>query len=68
MKVCPNCGGKRFVIYPHVVQEWLVNEYGLCEDVINDFVDIVREPDDNSMWECYDCGYERKGIYFNVEE
>ena len=67
-KQCPNCGGKRFAVFAHVTQEWLVDEYGICDQVINDFIDIDHEADDEDIWECYECGYEGAGEKFNVKE
>ena len=67
-KQCPICGGKQFIVCAHVVQEWLVDEYGYCDQLIQDCVDISHEPDDEDIWECSECGYEDAGSKFNVRE
>jgi predicted RNA-binding Zn-ribbon protein involved in translation (DUF1610 family) len=68
MKRCPNCGGKQFIVSAHVVQEWLVDDHGCFEQLIEDCIEIAHEPDDSDIWECNDCGHEAPGYEFNVKE
>ena len=67
-KICPNCGGKKFLAEYHVVQQWLVDECGICLDVVDDFIDIQQEALDTDVWRCAECGYMAEGRKFNVEE
>ena len=67
-KQCPVCKGKRFIVNATVIQQWVVDEGGLCKYVWNDFVHCVHEADDTEIWQCMECGYEAKGSEFNVEE
>lgn len=68
MRICPNCGGNQFISHGHVVQEWLVNESGLCIDVTNECVCVTHEPDDKDIWKCVKCGHEGAGKEFYVNE
>ena len=68
MKVCPNCGGKRFTVNAHVVQEWIVDEYEMYEDTLDSCVCVTHHPDDEDIWQCYECGYDAVGSKFNVKE
>lgn len=67
-KRCPRCGGEEFIVSAHVVQEWLVDECGLCLKVIDDCVAITHEADDTDIWQCKKCGIDAPGKHFNVEE
>ena len=67
-KKCPHCGSDRFVVTGHVVQEWLVDECGLCLKVLDDCICVTHESDDNDVWQCFKCGYDGPGRNFNVEE
>ena len=67
MKRCPNCGNKQFIAIGHVAEQWLVDEYGSCEQVIS-CIEVVHEPDDDDIWECSECGYEAVGREFNMKE
>jgi ribosomal protein S27AE len=68
MRKCPNCGSKRFIVGVHVVQEWIVNEFELCDEVYNDFVDITHMADDQDIWQCVECGYHAIGEKFYIED
>ena len=68
MRVCPHCGGKRFIATGHVVQEWILDECGLCIEVKDDCICVTHEPDDQDLWQCYECGYEAAGKEFYVDE
>lgn len=68
LKRCPNCKGDRFVTTGHVVQEWLVDERGLCLEVLDDCICVTHEADDHDIWQCYECGFEGAGRQFNIEE
>ena len=67
-KRCPVCGSRRFITIGHVAQEWLVDEGGLCLEVLDDCVNIIHEAGDTDIWRCVQCGYHDAGKYFNVEE
>lgn len=67
MKICPMCKGKRFITYALVVQEWVVDECGLCIDVLDDCVDIRESPGEKDYWECYECGFRAQGKEFEVD-
>ena len=68
MKKCPSCGGKRFCVTAHVTQDWLVDENGFFDRVICDCIDVTHKPDDDDIWECYECGHDGPGSEFNVKE
>ena len=68
MKKCPRCGYKRFIVSAHVVQEWVVDENESFEEVWNDCICVTHNPNDEDIWQCYDCGFESVGREFNVEE
>lgn len=68
MKRCPNCGGQRFVVIAHVAQTWKVDKNGMFVNCLEDCIDVIHKPDDDDIWECYDCGYEATGKDFNVKE
>lgn len=68
MRICPKCGGNKFIVTAHVVQEWLVDECGLCIDVRDDCICVTHEPDNRDVWECFKCGYEAAGEEFYVDE
>lgn len=66
---CPRCGAGKFVVKAQVVQEWLINQCGLCERVLDDFVTLVDvATGDKDIWECYECGYRDTGNKFHTEE
>lgn len=68
MKKCPNCGSHRFVVTAHVTQSWEVDGNGMFINSIEDCIDVVHKPDDDDIWECYECGHEAAGSEFNVKE
>lgn len=68
MKRCPNCGGKRFVVTAHVTQDWVVDENEDWLNTYNECCVVVHQPDDDDLWECYECGYDAAGSKFNVKE
>ena len=68
MKRCPNCGSRRFVVVAHVAQSWEVDGDGMFVNSIEDCIDVVHRPDDDDIWECYECGHEAAGSEFNVKE
>lgn len=68
MKKCPNCAGQRFVVIAHVTQSWEVDKNGMFVNCLEDCIDVIHRPDDDDIWECYDCGYEATGKEFNVKE
>lgn len=68
MKRCPNCEGQRFVVTAHVTQSWEVDKNEMFVSCLEDCIDIIHRPDDDDIWECYDCGYEATGKEFNVKE
>ena len=51
MKICPKCGGKRFIVTAHVAENWLVDEEGTFLEATQRGVDVVHYPDDNDVWE-----------------
>jgi len=68
MKRCPKCGNKRFVVTPHVVQEWLVDDDGIFLRELSSCIEVAHSADDDDIWECYECGYSTAGSEFNVKE
>ena len=68
MRRCPKCGGDKFVVTGHVVQEWLVDECGLCEEVLDDCICVTHDPDDQDIWQCFKCGFDGPGRLFYVED
>ena len=66
MKMCPVCGGKRFVVTAHVTQDWVVDGNENYLKTIEDCVDITHRPDNEDIWECYECGYSASGSEFEV--
>ncbi len=66
MKRCPVCGGKRFVVTAHVTQDQLVDEDGDYRKTIEDCVEVVHRPDNEDVWECYECGRSASGIEFEI--
>ena len=68
MKICPKCGGKRFIVTAHVTEDWLVNENGNFLEVMNNCVEVTHHPDDDDVWECEKCGYSTSGDGFEMKE
>ena len=68
MKRCPVCGCKRFIVSAHVVQEWIVDENGMFESVLNDCICVTHDPRDDDLWQCYDCGFDAAGKEFDCED
>lgn len=69
MKICPKCGGKRFIVPAHVVQDWVVDENGNYIDVSEDSCPtILHYPDNNDTWECEKCGYTSSGDGLEMKE
>lgn len=65
MKICPRCGGKRFVVRVICDQSWLVDENGNkilveCSDLISDF--------DNGELICAECGHVGNATTFEGEK
>ena len=67
MKRCPKCGGDRFIITAHVIQDWEVDEHGNWISTVNDCVEVTHFPDDDDCWECSVCGHNDDGYNFNVK-
>ena len=67
-KRCPVCGGTEFITVAHVMQEWLVDECGYCQKVLNDCLEISFDVNDDNIWECKKCGNTSGGRNFNIEE
>lgn len=68
MKICPKCGGKRFIVTAHVAENWLVDEEGTFLEATQRGVDVVHYPDDNDVWECEKCGYISSGDGMEMKE
>ena len=66
MKRCPECGGKRFVVTAHVTQDWVVDENENYIKTLEDCVDVTHRPNNEDLWECYECGYSASGIEFEI--
>lgn len=58
--LCPKCGGKRFSTVVHIAQDWIVDEFGNFEKVLEECTECVAEPDDCNSWTCVKCGAEAK--------
>lgn len=68
MKICPKCGGKRFIVTAHVAEDWLVDEEGTFLETTQRGVDVVHYPDNNDTWECEKCGYTCSGDGMEIKE
>jgi len=68
MKRCPNCGGITFAVIAHVTQLWKVDGNENYIETVEDYMDTTHRPDDDDMWECWECGYEATGRELNVRE
>lgn len=66
MKRCPKCGGTRFGVTAHVTQDWLVDADGQFMKQLDSCVEVTHRPDDDDVWDCYECGYSAAGREFNV--
>lgn len=66
MKICPKCGGKRFIVPACVVEHWVVDENGEFIEVAS-YGDVVRSID-NDVWECEKCGYTSSGDGMEIKE
>lgn len=66
MKICPKCGGKRFIVPACVVEHWVVDENGEFIEVAS-YGDVVRSID-NDVWECEKCGYTSSGDGMEMKE
>lgn len=66
MKKCPNCGCTEFQVHQiedHVI---LVDKDGEFIEEKNEFTQITHAPDDDSIWQCDDCGLTGMGRMFIV--
>lgn len=68
MKICPKCGGRRFVVTAHVTEDWIVDEDGEFLEVKESCVEVTHHPDDDDVWECEKCGYSTSGDGMEVKE
>lgn len=66
-KKCPKCGGEKFLVSPHVVQDWIVDKDGEFIECREECVEVSHKPDDTDLWECCSCGYTTAGAEFNVD-
>lgn len=56
-KICPNDPEHiMFVATAVVAQLWIVGGDGEMIEVIDDCLDIIQEPQKNTMWQCLECG------------
>ena len=67
-KICPKCGGRKFLVTAHVTQDWIVDEDGDFLKCVNECVEVTHRPDDDDIWQCDTCGYDAAGSEFNVKE
>lgn len=68
MKKCPNCGCTEFQVHQiedHVI---LVDKDGEFIEEKDEFTQITHAPDDDSIWQCDDCGFTGMGRMFIVPE
>lgn len=68
MKICPKCGGRRFVVTAHVTEDWIVDENGEFLEVKEGCVEVTHHPDDDDVWECEKCGYSTSGDGMEMKE
>jgi ribosomal protein L37AE/L43A len=66
MKRCPKCGNNQFLVTAHVVQEWIVDEYGEFVEVTSECLEVAHFPDNEDLWQCSKCGYEAAGAKFET--
>ena len=57
MKVCPKCGGTKFLVTAHVTQDWVVDENGNFLECIDECSEVTHHPGDDDLWHCVNCGY-----------
>lgn len=67
-KICPKCGGSKFLVTAHVTQDWIVDEDGDFLKCVNDCVEVTHRPDDDDIWQCDACGFDGTGSEFNEKE
>lgn len=63
-KVCPVCGGTRFMVTAHVTQDWKVDGNGRFIECGNECVEVVHTPNNDDLWICADCGHDGSGSMF----
>lgn len=61
-RICPNNENhKKFSVICHVTEEWIVDESGNYEELLEGCIDIIHGPSE-STWNCIECGAEAKII------
>ena len=68
MKICPKCGGKKFIVTAHVTQDWIIDENGCYIETIEPCVDVTHYPDEDDLWTCFNCGYDCCGSAFDTKK
>lgn len=68
MKICPKCGGKKFIVTAHVTEDWLVDEGGNWLDTCSSCNEVTHYPNNDDLWTCSECGYEAAGSEFEMNE
>lgn len=59
MFICPNHKNhRRFVTTAHVVQDWIVDECGDFQEVVEDCSEVASDPCVENTWTCNKCGKE----------
>lgn len=54
---CPNNPEhKKFVTTGHIMQDWLVDEYGNWLDTVASCLQITHEANPDNVWTCLTCG------------
>lgn len=65
MKICPKCGGRKFIITQHVTQTILVDGDGSFIKELSSCDEVTHAADDDDLWACSQCGYKAAGHEFN---
>ena len=68
MKICPKCGGKKFIVTAHVTQDWIVDEDGCYIETVEPCGEVTHHPDGDDLWTCCNCGYDCSGNEFNTKK
>lgn len=66
-RICPHCGGREFLVTPHVTQDWLVDEDGEFLECLQECVEVTHKPDNDDIWACALCNYEAAGSQFDPD-
>lgn len=55
--ICPICKNNEFYATAHVAQTWLVDTTGKLVEEMTSCDKVIRQPNDEDIWECANCGW-----------